>query len=467
MKKVMTSIAFVLLILILSSCNEGTSSPSSLGQNGSAENWSSYKAIGLGSNKSSRSLSSSKNVEFIGIDNTGSQEKIAIIDKDGNNLAQGKVVGSYNTGSRYNFLLLAEKNAIKEDWPYWDSSYVPSATEKGQDLYLIDKISGKFYLLDGQFPDHKLQTDRLGFAEYGDNFVSVDWSWSGNSQPIGFTRFKLKEDGSIELRRHSIPDVSSGLPIWIDRYANIYYQGSDGLNIVCDSDGQKYKVPGNYSYIERYIGYNGIKYVYQEDGYYEYNAGGVLVKSEYVPRAFMDYISINYSDVGEDGRTIVKRVKPFQRGNVHYYTINLTPNIKRVFSNKSKVVRVEFLDDEHIEYNTTEFEIQDSEVIPISAQGSYVKYKLHDPLTAITDNYIYSYMNNTLWIISMSDGSKIEVICSDYKFSLLTDRGSDAVSFSGKDKQGNEVCGYITSSGDIVKSSGKAQYEVSRINPVN
>ena len=328
-----------------------------------------------------------------------------------------------------------------------------------------DKISGKFYLLDGQFPDHKLQTDGLGFAEYGDNFVSVDWSWRGNSHPIGFTRFKLKKDGSIELRRHSFSDVSSGLPIWIDRYSNIYYQGSDGLNIVCDSDGQKYKVPGKYSYIENYIGYNGIKYIYQEDGYYEYNSSGVLVKSEYVPPAFMDFISINYSVIGEDGRTIVKRVKPFQRGNVHYYTINLTRNLKSTFSDKSKVVRVEFLDDEHIKYNTREFEIQDSSLLPI--QGSNYKCMLYDPLTAITDNYIYSYMSNTLWIISMIDGSKTEVNCSAYKFNVLTDRGNDAVSFSGKDRQGNEVCGYITSSGEIVKSNGKAQYEVSKINPVN
>ena len=407
-------------------------------------NWDKMKAVGAMSYSEvfrARSVSGkalSDDAVFIAVNEDGQIEDIVLLDETGENVLEGKIVSYYKQRSRFDFINIQSPDNPNY-WPFDDWVHTPDDDDAL--LFVVDKITGKFYFLNGS-TSQKWYTDGSGTYEYNNVFLSQIASWENNSVPIGFHKFTFNDDGTLTLDTYWTRDVKGH--VWLDRFGNIFYEHytedkNGGFYIhgttyslteikMISSEGNQNSFKFSNGY-EIKIGFNNISYLFKEGESVKFFAeNGQLVEAEYVPESFKD---LNLYE------------KSIQKGLSEFY-----------FEWGSAIRRVLFKDDQKLEYECVS-----------------TIYFPDNSVYGVTEDYFYYFKDGKVTIVDFD--SKEEK-----SYSIITPKGdSVTITMFTEGSRGNinfqgkagcvPVSGYIMPNGEYYFTDNAVEFDSVVISPVN
>ena len=440
---------FLFIVVLFLSCDGSVKSgyPQSLTI---GNDWDRIKAVGAlaySETSHSRSMSGATlndDAVFIAVDEDGLIEDIILLDGNGDNVLEGKIVSYYKQRNRFDFVNIQSPDNPNY-WPFDDWVHTPDDDDAL--LFVVDKSTGKFYLLNGS-TSQKWFTDGPETYEYGNTFLSLIVSWDNNSVPIGFHKFTFNEDGTLTVETYRTRDITDN--VWLDRFGNIFYDHytedkNGGFNLngttysvtevkIISSEGKEnaFKFSDGY---EIKVGYNDISYLFKEGESVKFFAeNGQLVEPDYIPSSF------KYMNRRDE--------KSIRKGLCDYY-------IEQIPSwGESGVQRVVFKDEQRIEY-----ECSNTYYFPIDAvygiAGDCFCY-FDDNMVTIVD---FDSQERNSYPILTEKGDTVIV-------TMLTEGIRGNFNFQGR-ANGVPVSGYIMPSGNYYFTGNAVDFDSVIISPVN
>ncbi len=443
--KKFTGLVFLLICILSFSACDGSvrgSRPQSLSV---GNDWNSMKALGAVSFSGTgraRSISSGGALDdsavFIAVKDDGTIEDMVLLDENGNNVLENKIVSYYKQRSRFDFINV-QSSDNPNYWPFDD--WVHSPDDDDAILFVVDKGTGKIYLLNG-VTSQKWFTDGYETYEYENTFLSSIQSWETNSVPIGFHKFTFNGDGTLTVNTYWTRDVIGC--VWLDRFGNIFYEHyTEDKNGGYNLHGTSYSLTGVkiitpdgstdvFEFADGYeieIGFNGISYLFRKgEPVMSFADGGQLTAADYVPDSFKDL----YLD-----RQSVKK------GKFEFY----------IEPDDQQIIRVSFRDADRIEYDCSSV------------------YYPKDAVYGITEDHLYYFHNGQVTVKSFdgNDEKSFSLTAENGKqvrVTMFTEGTSGNMNFQGR--AGSEsVAGYIMPQGGY-RFTGKAlDFDTAIISPVN
>lgn len=416
--------------------------------------WNHMKAVGAMSQSGlsrtrdiSRGGALEDGTSFIAVNDDGSIENIILFDENGNNVLEGKIVSYYKQRSRFDFVNIQSPDN-PNDWPFDDWVHTPDDSDAL--LFVVDKGSGRFYLLNGT-TSQKWFTDGwgtfgVGTCEYGNMFLSSIHSWDNNSVPIGFHKFTFGEDGLLNLDTYWTRDVTGN--VWLDRFGTIFYEHyTEDPNGGANLHGVSYSLTGiktlaengsqnSFKFADGYtvkVGFNGLSYLFRDGESPKYFAeDGQLVNADYVPKAFKDLNSDTHS---------------IRKGLSDFYIRNEEGG----YSDTLK--RIVFQDEQRIEYECNVLDFPKGVIY------------------GVTEDYFYYFHNGKVIIKNFSNNE--ELVCQvttdegiPVVITMFTEGSRGNMNFQGK-AGSDPVSGYIMPDGSVYFTENALDFDSVIISPIN
>lgn len=385
----------------------------------SVNNWENYKSFGVGTtNSGSRVISSENGYELVGVRKDGSIEALTYDDKTGKKVSATLYVGAFVDYNRFALVVLSlrpygyvETNedlntivALGGDYYYGDS-------------YLIDKQTGKLYLLDEKVGTFQIND---GCAwEAGGIFYAMEYGGSG-----GLKIFRIDNNLQLTVETFMGEEYRN---VRTDRYENMFYT-TNGVTYVLSLEGRLNVVPSERGK-NLYQGFNGIIYYGQN---HCYDASGNLVETSFAPQQL--YMS-----------EYLRHKIPLVNTDIDY-----------IYWHSNEIYWVHFLDSDKIQYEVKKFPSSTKENITIC--GGYLVW-LSDAQIKVLD-----LLTGATGKISLVNGS-------DSVYVDKLSRGGDGlVYFSGLDQNRNTIEGVLNT--DLTYSFEATPYSKNRssivyISPIN
>ena len=281
MKKLSVLVAILISLTVFFSCDGDFSLFSGDTHSiATIKNWGNFKSLGIRETYSgNRALGSPDGYKLVGIKTDGTIEAIKYDDNKGKEVTKSLYVGIYVDYGRF-VLVLLSPTPFHYLFTNKELNYIHAFGGNyfnDGDPYILDKETGKFYLLDNRINVIQLYEQGKSIAwEIGNTFYALTYpAWAGT---IGLKAFRIEPSGKLAIKTIQLENYDN---VRTDRYGNTFYD-SNGVTYVLSSDNRLNIVPTSNE--ERfYFGLNNIAYYSNNRGTSRFGEFGNLVESSFIP----------------------------------------------------------------------------------------------------------------------------------------------------------------------------------------
>lgn len=404
MRKVSVLLAILIFTTVILSCDGSLSLFS--GDAHSVEtirNWGNFNSLGIrAASTGNRASDSATGYKLVGIRTDGSIESIQYDDSKGKEVTKSLYVGIFVDYDRFALVLLSPtpfNYLLTNSELSYIHAFGGNYFNDG-DPYILDKKTGKFYLLDDRIDVIQLYEQGNSIAwEIGNTFYALSYtSWTGTS---GLKAFRAESSGQLAVETIQLENYEN---VRADRYGNIYYTSS-GVTYILSTTNQLNIVPTSNGYI--YWGLNNIAYYFSNNNTFYYNESGNLIGSSFIP----------------------------PRDGVISYLLNKFPNYRTAddifYWGGSNVYRVHFTDPTKTEYEFHTINLSSNTNGNIAICGDYLVY-LSDAEIQILD-----------WQADITNTISLENNGNTVFVNMIKQGGDGKVYFTGIDQQRNAITGVL------------------------